>query len=91
MRRCWTCLNEHDPDEPCVYAVMAAAAPGNAAADIDLFDDAPEGPRLGPVFAAAFESEDACCGEGIEPGEDIRADGCSGWIHADDQCERLAK
>lgn len=79
------------PASPTVRSMRAASAPGNVADyTIDLFDDAPEGSRLGPVFAATFESEDACCGEGIEPGEDIRADGQGGWIHADDQCERLA-
>lgn len=46
--------------------------------------------NLGPVFMSQFESEDSCCGEGIVPGEDIRADGEGGWIHASDDCERMA-
>lgn len=50
----------------------------------DLFDDAPAAPqesKLGPVFTATYGSEDDCCGEGIEPGDRIRADGHGGWIH----------
>ena len=45
---------------------------------------------LGPVFTATYESDAACCSEPIVPGEDIRADGRGGWIHADDQCEAIA-
>jgi len=97
-RRCWTCNEEHDLDEPCgaspvVREVRAAGSPGNEIYDAttpDLFDDATKNSRFGPVFTAVFESDDACCGEGIEPGEDIRAGGHGGWIHADDTCERLA-
>lgn len=55
--------------------------------DEDLFDDADS---LGPIFTATFESEDACCGDGIVPGEKIRADGAGGWIHAVAGCEGLA-
>jgi hypothetical protein len=62
------------------------------------FYDEPEGehpaaeyPRgFGPIFMADYHSEDSCCDEGIQPGEDIRADGRGGWIHADDQCEKIA-
>lgn len=65
--------------------------------DDDLYD-APEGAHTaaehplgwGPIFTAGHHSEDACCGDGIVPGEDIRADGSGGWIHAHDQCEKLA-
>lgn len=46
--------------------------------------------EFGPIFTATYESDDACCGEGIQPGEDIRADGSGGWIHADDSCEAIA-
>lgn len=66
----------------------------------DLWDEAQPLPRVdrglstdprgfGPIFTASFESESACCGESIVPGEDIRADGHGGWIHADDQCEKM--
>jgi hypothetical protein len=88
MRRCWTCNQEHDIDEACRIALVCNSTPGNRIVD-DLIDDAPSS-RLGPVFRATFESEDACCGEGIVPGEDIRADGSGGWIHADTTCEKLA-
>lgn len=54
----------------------------------DLFD---EPDRFGPVFTADHESDDACCGDGILPGEKIRADGSGGWIHADTQCEEWAR
>jgi hypothetical protein len=56
----------------------------------NLFATSSEIPKLGPAFMATFESDDACCGEGIVPGEDIRSDGEGGWIHADDSCERIA-
>lgn len=96
-RICWTCNNEHDLDEACrashtVRTMRSAGSPGNELADHtspDLFDNASDGPKLGPIFVAEHESEDACCGEGIVPGEDIRADGHGGWIHADTTCERL--
>jgi hypothetical protein len=62
----------------------------------DFYDDAtpvrsarPRG-DLGPIFTATYESDAACCSEVIQPGEDIRADGRGGWIHADDQCEEIA-
>lgn len=47
------------------------------------------GGAMGPIFTAEYESEDSCCGEGIQPGEDARSDGSGGWIHADDGCERI--
>lgn len=70
--------------------------PGHEGAELDdqttnLFDAAEDFPAFGPIFTADHESEDACCGEGIVPGEDIRADGRGGWIHADTTCERLAR
>jgi hypothetical protein len=82
--------------EGCICAVMGIE-PKPAPALDDLYD-APEGPHpaagdprgLGPIFTAGHHSEDTCCGDGIVPGEDIRADGAGGWIHADDQCEKLA-
>lgn len=46
--------------------------------------------RFGPVFVATYEGDCASCADPIVPGEDIRADGRGGWIHADDQCERVA-
>lgn len=76
-----------------VRSARAAGSPGNEIYDAttpDLFDDAQDAPRLGPVFTATFDSEDACCGMGIEIGDDVRADGHGGWIHADDECERAA-
>jgi len=81
---CYICNGDHAPDDACVRPERAPAT--------DLFDDAGQesASPFGPVFAATFESEDACCGEGILPGEDIRADGQGGWIHADDGCERMA-
>lgn len=88
-RRCWTCGTEHDLDAACRQSPAAQARRAAGGSD-DLFDDAAPASRLGPVFMAEFESEDSCCGEGIVPGEDIRADGHGGWIHADDTCERLA-
>lgn len=45
---------------------------------------------FGPVFAAEYVTDSACCGDRIEPGEDARADGQGGWIHADDACEAIA-
>jgi hypothetical protein len=59
--------------------------------EADLWDEpGPTEPTMGPVFMAEYESEDACCGDGIVPGEDIRGYR-GGWIHADDQCEKLAR
>lgn len=96
-RRCWTCNTEHDLDEACprnatVRSVRSAGQPGNTLADHtspDLFDDS--GPKFGPVFTATYESECPSCDERILPGEDIRADGQGGYIHADTQCERIAR
>ena len=45
---------------------------------------------LGPIFTATYESDCTSCDDPIVPGEDARADGHGGWIHADDQCERIA-
>lgn len=92
MRRCWTCNAEHDLDAPCRQS--PAAQTRKAAGGSDFFDNADPAAsniNLGPVFMAQFESEDSCCGEGIVPGEDIRADGQGGWIHADSGCERMAR
>jgi hypothetical protein len=49
------------------------------------------GPDLGPIFTATYESDSACCGEMIMPGEDARADGRGGWIHADTSCEAIVR
>jgi hypothetical protein len=59
-------------------------------AEDDFFDEAEPRSPMGPIFTAQYECDDSCCGEGIVPGEGIRADGHGGWIHADDQCERMA-
>jgi hypothetical protein len=59
----------------------------------DFYDaaDAPS-PRdkFGPIFTATFDTECESCEDPIVPGEDARADGRGGWIHADDQCEKVA-
>lgn len=59
----------------------------------DLFDneDASAGLRFGPVIMARYEGTCAACGWDIRPGDDIRADGQGEWIHADDDCERIAR
>lgn len=46
--------------------------------------------KLGPIFTANYQSDCPSCFELIVPGEDIRADGSGSFIHADDQCERIA-
>jgi hypothetical protein len=84
MSRCWVCLHDHEEDAPC-------AARQESAKPDDFFESAEETPALGPIFMATYETDDACCGQGIQPGEDIRADGRGGWIHADDGCERMAR
>lgn len=59
----------------------------------DFYDSAPppDHSRLfGPVFEATYEGDCASCPDPILEGEDIRADGRGGWIHADDMCERVA-
>ena len=91
MRRCWTCQSEHDPDEACPAGMLARSARAAGVSLSDLVDDARLGREFGPVFMATYESDDDCCGEGIVAGEDIRADGRGGWIHADDNCERMAR
>jgi hypothetical protein len=69
---------------------VSMKASGGRATDA-LFEDAQESFTFGPVFMAQYACDDDCCGEGIEPGEDIRADGQGGWIHADMTCERVAR
>lgn len=56
--------------------------------DLWVEPDGPE-PEMGPIFTATYESDSYCCGDLILPGEDIRGYR-GGWIHADDECERLA-
>jgi len=58
----------------------------------DFYDDAEEieAPALGPIFTATYESDCGSCDDPIVPGEDARSDGHGGWIHADDQCEKVA-
>jgi hypothetical protein len=46
---------------------------------------------FGPIFTATYETECESCDEGIQPGEDARADGHGGWIHADTMCEKVAR
>jgi len=97
MRRCWTCQGEHDLDEACpsnstVCSMRAAGSPGNEIYDAttpDLFDEPDDGPRFGPVFTATYDSDDECCGDGIESGQQIRADGAGGYIHASAECEGM--
>lgn len=45
--------------------------------------------KLGKPFCARFYGECSACEEEIVPGEDIRADGDGGYIHADTSCERI--
>lgn len=68
--------------------------------DDDLFDLPPLPPKwsaplsvagLGPIFTATYETECEACEDPIVPGEDARADGHGGWIHADTMCERVAR
>lgn len=61
-----------------------------AGAQGDLFDDVTDGPTFGPTFTATYQSDDECCGDGIEEGQSVRADGQGGWIHASAECERMA-
>jgi hypothetical protein len=46
---------------------------------------------MGPVFMASYESDCPSCDEPILPGEDIRADGRGGYIHADTMCEKVSR
>lgn len=57
----------------------------------DPFDDPGEVPEFGPVFIAIYDSDDACCGYGIEVGDQIRADGQGGYIHAEEDCEKRSR
>ena len=87
-RRCWTCQNEHDLDEACSQSSMARARKAAGGGD-DLFDDAQDAPKFGPVFTATYDCDDECCGDGIESGQSIRGyEG--GWIHASKECEGMA-
>lgn len=43
--------------------------------------------HVGPVFTARHRTRCAACDEPIEPGQDARASGDGGWIHADDDYE----
>jgi hypothetical protein len=58
--------------------------------DADLWDEpSPPAPEFGPIFTAAYDSEDGCCGDGLEAGQKIR--GYAGtFIHAGLGCELLA-
>jgi hypothetical protein len=91
-RKCWTCNTEHDLDAACgaspaVRAIRAAGGPGHELDDTTALFDEPEERELGPVFTAVYDGEDACCGEGIEEGQQARADGEGGWIHANGRCD----
>lgn len=80
-RRCWTCNSDHDLDEACARSMrgQSVTAAGGRLSE-DLFES-----RKRPVITAGYASEDACCGEGIQPGDRIRSDGEGGWIH--EECE----
>ncbi len=83
-RRCWTCNTDHDLDDVCATSMRGrtvTAAGGRLADDLHERDT----PRLGPVFTASFPGEPACCEQGIDVGDRIRADGEGGWIH--EECE----
>lgn len=56
----------------------------------DFYDETLSYPGLGPIFTASYETECESCDEPIRPGEDARADGQGGWIHADTMCEKVA-
>lgn len=71
-----------------MVARSARAAGGSLS---DLIDDADDTPRLGPIIVAQYVGDDDCCGEGIGLGDEIRADGQGGWIHASEACERMAR
>lgn len=85
MRKCWTCLEEHDIDAPCRASGRARTVAVAGAMD-DLFEPADDGPVMGPIFKATYDSR---CAEGdwITEGEDIRADGHGGYVHADSECD----
>ena len=85
-RRCWTCNTDHDLDEACAKSMRGASVVAAGGRLADDFFDAPN-PKP-PVITAAFDSEDACCGNGIEVGDRIRSDGEGGWVHED--CEDAA-
>jgi hypothetical protein len=71
--------------------MMAGTWSRPVAAD-DFYDEAPVVTAgLGPIFTATYETECESCEEGIQPGEDARADGHGGWIHADTMCEKVAR
>lgn len=98
-RRCWTCQGEHDLDEPCsasmaVRSMRSAGGPGNTLADHtspDLFDDPDDTPKLGPIFTSRFDGECDACDGAIWAGQNIRAWPGQGYIHADNECERLTR
>lgn len=89
-RRCWTCGSEHDPDAACRMSgvnrsrIAAGGAP-------DLFDEPEDAPRLGPVFTSRFDSECDACDGAIYSGTSIRAWPGYGYIHANNECERIAR
>lgn len=59
------------------------------ACDRPYGDRMSERDRMGPVFTADYQGTCSGCDEPVIPGEDIRADGQGGYVHADDQCERV--
>lgn len=84
-------MSDHPADAPC-----AGLDPGPPDRTSDFFDNAedaaaPIGLKLGPIFMATYGGICAACGDNIVKGEDTRADGQGGWIHADDDCERMAR
>lgn len=76
-RRCWTCNTDHDLDAVCATSMRSRTV---TAAGGRLADENSES-RFGPVIVARWNSDDACCGEGIEEGDRIRSDGDGGWTH----------
>lgn len=89
--KCWTCMSDHPADAPC-----AGLDPGPPDRTSDFFDNAEDaatsiGTKFGPIFMATFPGTCSACDDLIYQGEDIRADGSGGWIHADDGCERMAR
>jgi len=102
MRRCWTCQrycrfgDDACPQNSTVRSMRAAGTPGNEIYDAttpDLFDEPDDWPRHEhhPVFTASRDSDDECCGDGIERGQQIRADGWGGYIHASAECEGMCR
>lgn len=85
-RRCWTCGNEHDMDEPCKQSPLARA---QRAAGGTLFGQgqSDDSEIARPTINAKYDGY-CSAGDDISEGEPIRADGEGGWIHI--ECEDMA-